>query len=219
VKAFIADPAAEATTLTQIAADLRARGLGGYIEFDLTIVRGLAYYTGLVFEVFDMAKKERALAGGGRYDGLLSLMSDGRVNLPALGFGMGDIVLGLLIDETPVAKAKMDAWISQNRAADIYFVIAKEERRMEALSLVQQLRDKGFRVDYPLAPAKVGKQFQAAEQLGATATVLIGDEWPQVKIKDLATRQEKEVKHEDLLPNLPTPTSRHSEHSEEPPMP
>ncbi|HWB58568.1 MAG TPA: histidine--tRNA ligase [Chthoniobacteraceae bacterium] len=201
VKAFIANPHSEATTLTQIASDLRARGLDGFIEFDLTIVRGLAYYTGFVFEVFDKAKEERALAGGGRYDNLLSLMSDGKVNLPALGFGMGDVVLGILIDETPAAKAKMDAWISQNRSADIYFVIAKEERRPEALSLVQQLRDKGFRVDYPLAPAKVGKQFQAAESLGATATVLVGDEWPQVKIKTLATREETLVLHEDLVAN------------------
>ena len=201
VNAFITNPASEAATLAQIAGDLRARGLDGFIEFDLTIVRGLAYYTGFVFEVFDRGKNERALAGGGRYDGLLSLMSDGKVNLPALGFGMGDVVLGNLIDDTPAAKSKMDAWISQHHAADIYVVIAKEERRSEALSIVQQLRDAGMRVDFPLTPAKVGKQFQAAEQLGAIAAILIGDEWPQVKIKILATRNETLVSHEEMLAN------------------
>src|SRR5204863_9136977 len=103
----------EATAdLAPITVDLRARGLGGYVEVDYAIVRGLAYYTGFVFEVFDRSKNERALAGGGRYDKLLSLMSDGKVNLPALGFGMGDVVLGNLIDDTPAAKAQMDAWLA-----------------------------------------------------------------------------------------------------------
>ena len=143
-------------------------------------------------------------------------MSDGKVHLPALGFGMGDVVLGLLIDETPAAKAKMDAWISQNRAADIYFVIAQEERRPGALSLVQQLRDNGFRVDYPLTPAKVGKQFQAAGHLGATLTVLIGDEWPQVKIKTLATREETLVAHEHLPAELRTRIPLYSSRIEQP---
>ena len=202
MKAFVANPSSEAATLTQIAADLRARGLEGFIEFDLTIVRGLAYYTGFVFEVFDRGKNERALAGGGRYDSLLSLMSDGKVNLPALGFGMGDVVLANLIDDVPAAKAKMEAWIAQNRAADINVVVAKEERRADALGIVQQLRDTGLRVDFPLTPAKVGKQFQTAEQLGAKITVLIGDEWPQVKIKTLATREETLVEHGDLPAKL-----------------
>jgi histidyl-tRNA synthetase len=202
VKAFIANPASEAANLVKIADDLRARDLDGFIEFDLTIVRGLAYYTGFVFEVFDRAKNERALAGGGRYDGLLALMSDGKVNLPALGFGMGDVVLANLIADVPAAKAKMDAWVLQNHAVEIYAIIAKEERRADGLAIVQQLRDAGLRTDFPLTPAKIGKQFQAAEQLGARLTVLIGDEWPQVKIKTLATREETLVSHEDLAAKL-----------------
>jgi histidyl-tRNA synthetase len=176
--------------LYELRCNLEARGLADCIELDLTIVRGLAYYTGIVFEVFDRAKHERALAGGGRYDALLTLMSDHKVNMSALGFGMGDVVLANLIADTPAAKAKMDAWISQKHAADIYVVIAKEERRAEALGIVQQLRDAGLRVDFPLTAAKVGKQFQAAEQLGAKHAVLVGDEWPQVKLKTLATREE-----------------------------
>jgi len=202
VRAFIADPTAEAVQLKAINEALAARGLDGFLEIDLTIVRGLAYYTGVVFEVFDRAKNERALAGGGRYDKLLSLMSDGKTDLPALGFGMGDVVLANLINSTARAKVKMEEWITQNHACDIYVVIAKVERRPEALGIVQQLRESGLRVDFPLADAKVGKQFQTAEQLGARLAVLVGDEWPQVKIKTLATREETLVPHEQLLATL-----------------
>ena len=95
------------------------------VEIDYAIVRGLAYYTGVVFEVFDRSKKERALSGGGRYDKLLSLMSDGKVDLPALGFGMGDVVFANLIHDTPAAKALLDAWLANERACDVYVVLAK----------------------------------------------------------------------------------------------
>ncbi len=199
VRQFLADPSAEATQLRGLSDDLRARGLDGFVELDLSIVRGLAYYTGFVFEVFDRRKKERALAGGGRYDGLLSLMSDGRVDLPALGFGMGDVVLANLIDDTPAAKALLDAWIARENACEIYVVIAKEERRADALALVQRLRDAGRRTDFPLTPAKVGKQFQTAEQLGAGLAILLGDEWPLVKVKTLATREERLLEVEAVL--------------------
>lgn len=189
----------EATAdLAPVVSDLNARGLGAFVEIDYAIVRGLAYYTGVVFEVFDRSKNERALAGGGRYDKLLSLMSDGKVDLPALGFGMGDVVLANLINDVPAAKARMDAWLKHEHACDVYVIIAKEERRADALALVQQLRDAGQRVDFPLTAAKVGKQFQTAEQLGATRAVLVGEEWPQVKVKTLATREESLVPVADL---------------------
>ena len=68
-------------------------------------MRGLAYYTGVVFEAFDRAGKLRAIAGGGRYDNLIQQLSDGAVSLPAVGFAMGDVVLGELIDETPASYA------------------------------------------------------------------------------------------------------------------
>ncbi|MHA3773230.1 histidine--tRNA ligase [Verrucomicrobiota bacterium sgz303538] len=193
------EPTAE---LAPIIADLQARGLGGFVEIDYAIVRGLAYYTGVVFEAFDRGKNERALAGGGRYDRLLSLMSDGKVDLPALGFGMGDVVLANLLNDIPHAKTRMEAWIASKHAADVYVVVAKEERRGEALKIVQQLREAGQRVDFPLVTAKVGKQFQTAEQLGARHAVLVGDEWPQVKLKTLATREEVLVEPAELLEKL-----------------
>jgi histidyl-tRNA synthetase len=200
----IFDPASAATSVALarfhelLHSYLTPRGLLKYIEVDFSVVRGLAYYTGVVFEVFDRGRKERALAGGGRYDELLELMSDGKVAMPALGFGMGDVVLANLIDDTPHARARMDAWSAQSHAADIFVVIAREERRPEALNLVQQLRNSGLRVDFSLTPAKVGRQFQSAEQVGAWLAVLVGDEWPQVKIKTLATRQEEQILHTGL---------------------
>jgi histidyl-tRNA synthetase len=181
---------------------LRGRGLAEFVDVDVRVVRGLAYYTGIVFEVFDRAGKLRALAGGGRYDRLIGQLSDGAVNMPALGFAMGDVVLGELINEMPAARAQMQNVIAATDQIDIYVVIAKEERRADALAQIQQLRDRGYRVDYPLIPAKVARQFQTAEELGAQMALLYGDEWPQVKIKTLATREEKLIPHDHLLAHL-----------------
>src|SRR3954466_15049923 len=177
---------------------MRARGLADFVQVDLGIVRGLAYYTGIVFEAFDRAGKLRALAGGGRYDNLIAHLSDGALSLPAIGFAMGDVVLAELIDEIPAAKKQLEEAVAGQHALDIYVVIAKEERRADALAQIQSLREAGFRVDYPLAPAKVGKQFQAAEQLGARVAILFGDEWPQAKIKDLRSGEQTLVAREEV---------------------
>jgi histidyl-tRNA synthetase len=111
---------------------------------------------------------------------------------------MGDVVLGELIGESSAAKAKMEEAIALQQNLDIYVVIAKEERRADALALVQPLRDRGYRVEFPLTPAKVGKQFQTAEQLGARVVILFGDEWPQVKLKDLRTGEQSLLPHTEL---------------------
>jgi histidyl-tRNA synthetase len=184
--------------LSKLLDALRGRGLADFVAIDIGIVRGLAYYTGIVFEVFDRAGKFRAIAGGGRYDNLIAQLSDGAVSMPALGFAMGDVVLGELINEIPQAREAMQKAITNDRKIDIYIVIAKEERRSDALRQIQQLRDRGYRVDYPLTSEKVGKQFQTAEQLGACVAVLFGDEWPQLKIKNMATGEQQLVPHEDL---------------------
>jgi histidyl-tRNA synthetase len=181
---------------------LHERGFADYVKRDFSLVRGIAYYSGVVFEAFDRGGKLRALAGGGRYDNLIHQLSDGSVSLPAIGFAMGDVVLGELIGEIPAAKEKLQSAIAAQQNLDIYIVIAKEERRADALGKVQILRDHGYRVDYPLAPAKVGKQFQTAEQLGASVAILFGDEWPKMKIKNLANREEQLVESEDMLAHL-----------------
>jgi histidyl-tRNA synthetase len=188
----------ESQKLSKLLDALRGRGLADFVAIDIGIVRGLAYYTGIVFEVFDRAGKFRAIAGGGRYDNLIAQLSDGGVSMPALGFAMGDVVLGELINEIPQAREAMQKAITNDRKIDIYIVIAKEERRSDALRQIQQLRDRGYRVDYPLTSEKVGKQFQTAEQLGARVAVLFGDEWPQLKIKDMTTGEQQLIPHEDL---------------------
>lgn len=184
--------------LDRVVAALKNRGLAEFVKIDLGIVRGLAYYSGVVFEAFDRGGKLRALAGGGRYDNLIQQLSDGAVSLPAIGFAMGDVVLGELIGEHPAAKAKMEEAIAAQQNLDLYIVIAKEERRADALAQIQALRDRGYRVDFPLTPAKVGKQFQTAEQLGASIAILFGDEWPQVKLKDLRTGEQSLLPQEEL---------------------
>ena len=134
----------------------------------------------------------RAIAGGGRYDNLIAQLSDGAVSLPALGFAMGDVVLGELIRGTPAARAKDGS--GDRRASSNSIFTSSSRRRSGAPTRSRrsrQLRDSGYRVDYPLTPAKVGKQFQTAEQLGARVAVLFGDEWPQVKVKDLRDPRRK----------------------------
>jgi histidyl-tRNA synthetase len=185
--------------LDKLVDGLRGRGLADFVSIDVGVVRGLAYYTGIVFEVFDRAGKFRAIAGGGRYDNLIQQLSDGAVSMPALGFAMGDVVLGEAIKEIPSAHEAMQKAIASDRKIDIYIVIAKEERRADALTQIQQLRDRGYRVDYPLTPEKVTRQFQTAEQLGAHVAILFGDEWPQVPVKNLATGEQQLASRDDFM--------------------
>jgi histidyl-tRNA synthetase len=184
--------------LDKLVDGLHERGLADFVSIDVGIVRGLAYYTGIVFEVFDRTGKFRAIAGGGRYDNLIAQLSDGAVSTPALGFAMGDVVVGELINETVHVCQKMKEAIVANRKVDIYVVIAKEERRADAIAQIQQLRDRGYRVDYPLTPTKVARQFQTAEDLGARLAVLFGDEWPQLKVKDMTTSEQQLIPKDDF---------------------
>ena len=144
VRAFIADPANASAAYLAIREDLAARGFADFVELDLSIVRGLAYYTGVVFEVFDAKKSMRAVAGGGRYDTLISTISDGAVDMPATGFAMGDYVIRNLIEETTHTAMQMEVWLQRNAAAcDIYVVVADETKRAESLRLVTSLRRAG----------------------------------------------------------------------------
>ena len=188
--------------------NLAARGLEGFCQLDLRIVRGLAYYTGLVFEVFDRRQDRRAIAGGGRFDRLLSDLSDGKVDLPAIGFGIGDVVLGDLLADLPDTRAKMEAAMADGQACDVFVVVADESRRNEALGVVQLLRSLGRRVDYPLQSDKVARQFKDADASGASVALVVGNEWPKLKVKDLKARTETDLAQEalaDWAANLQTP--------------
>jgi len=202
VRDFIAGKAAGYAPLQSIIADLTARGLAEYVDIDLNIVRGLAYYTGTVFEVFDCGRGMRAVAGGGRYDNLCQLL--GGTDLAAVGFAMGDMVISDLIKETPHANDKLQAWLRTAGKVDLYVVTASPARRAEALAVVQSLRAAGHSVDFSYTADKVGRQFQTAEQLGAKYAVVIGEEFPQVKVKDLAARTEQTVEAGALAAALGT---------------
>lgn len=199
VDAFITATAADPARLAPVIGDLSARGLGEFITIDPGIVRGLAYYTGTVFEIFDKGKSLRAIAGGGRYDGLVGLISDGKVDLPSTGFAMGDVVISDFINETKSAKRQLLAHLAATGSCDAYVILASEAQRAAALGIVQKLRTAGIRTDFPLAPAKVDKQFKAAEATKARAAVVVGDQFPQVTVKDLLTRESTDLTDSQAL--------------------
>ena len=105
----------------------------------------------------------------------------------------------------------MEKTIAAERAIEVYVVIAKEERRAHALAQMQQLRDRGYRVDYSFTAAKVARQFRLAEEGGAPLAILFGDEWPQVGVKNLETGEQRPVAHEELFAHLATFPTCHPE--------
>jgi histidyl-tRNA synthetase len=172
---------------------LAAMGLGGFVQVDLSVVRGLAYYTGFVFEAFDRKGDLRALAGGGRYNDLIKKL--GHADLPAVGFAIGDVTTGLLLDE----RGLMPAFV---QAPDVYCVIGGETERAVAFGDIQALRVAGCRVDYPLKEVAFGKQFKAAAESGARLALIYGsDEVAKgvVKLRDLTERSERDVPRAELV--------------------
>ncbi len=195
VEAAFGDQAEVARELERLVAYvdmLKAMGLGGFVEVDLSIVRGLAYYTGIVFELFDRKGELRAICGGGRYDRLLELV--GGDPMPAVGFGMGDVVLGELLRERGLVP-------EYQREVDDYLVCIGEEQRPTMLRVAHALRDGGRRVLYALKDRSVRKQFKVAESEGAGRVLIFGpDEVARgmVVARDMQTGQENEIAIEEL---------------------
>ncbi len=189
----VAAALAEEHPLRETLAALEAMGLGDYIELDLSIVRGLAYYTGTVFELFDVERSLRAICGGGRYDALLASL--GGVDLPAVGFGMGDVVLGELLKERglrPDAPPSVDVIVAAVTPDDMPFV----------LEAAHALRDGGLGVEYALAPQALGKQLKLGDARGARLAVVIGpDDRAQgaVMVKHLADKTQTAVPRDTLV--------------------
>jgi len=173
------EPTAE---LKFILDNLAARGMSEFVKVDYHVIRGLAYYTGVVFEAFDRKGEFRAIAGGGRYDNLVKLISGGKVNLPALGFGMGDVVLLELLKARGLLP-KFDANV------DVFVLVEDETLRGASLKLVQDIRTAGFAVEFSLTPAKPDKQFKRAQELKATFTAKLDND-AYVRIRNLKTREE-----------------------------
>ena len=172
---------------------LEAMGLGRYVRFDFTVVRGLAYYTGIVFELFDRAGEMRAICGGGRYDRLLELV--GGEPLPAVGFGMGDVVLAELLRDRGLAPAA-------DPGCDDYVIWVEAAQRSLGMRVARGLRRQGRTVLYGLAPRGVGKQLRSAARLGAARAIIIGpDEAASgtVTVRDLGSGRQEAVPAQPFL--------------------
>jgi histidyl-tRNA synthetase len=173
-------------------------GLAEFVEIDLTIVRGLAYYTGTVFELFDAGRTLRAICGGGRYDDLLESL--GGVDLPALGFGMGDVVLAELLRErglVPAAVSSIDVFLAAITDEDLPYVLA----------LAHELRDAGLRAEYALGAQAVGKQLKLADARNARFAVVIGPDdraRGEVILKNLAGKSQVSIPRETVFERLTT---------------
>lgn len=164
----------------------------GYLRFDLKTARGLAYYTGTVFECFDKSGSYRSIAGGGRYDRMISQL--GGVETPATGFGIGYSTLSLLLQEKgllPIADISPD-----------YFIAVMGEKAHEkAQQVAQKLRKDGKIAVVDITSKGIGKQFRYANAIGAKKSIAIGDDELQagkVKIKDMKTGSEEEIGFDEI---------------------
>jgi histidyl-tRNA synthetase len=176
----------------KLLAGLEAMGLGPYLAVDLGVVRGLAYYTGFVFEAFDRKGELRALAGGGRYDDLIEKL--GGPALPAVGFAIGDVTTALLLEQRGLTPKFVSA-------PDVYCVIGGEAARRAAFGDIHALRAAGRRVEYPMKEVAFGKQLKLAVDSGAKIALIYGDDELAkgvVKIRDLTDRTEHEVSRADV---------------------
>lgn len=175
---------------------LGALGVGEWVDFDLSIVRGLAYYTGKVFELFDAKGEFRAICGGGRYDDLLSTI--GGVDLPALGFGMGDVVLTELLrarELLPEAELGTEYWV----AADDESLLA------DVMTVAGRLRAKSRSVEYALKSQSLARQLKTASTAGVKNVVLLRrDDYANgnVTLKTLADGSERSVPLDAFLDSL-----------------
>jgi histidyl-tRNA synthetase len=181
------DAAAALGSLDQVVAALHAMGLGEFVDLDLGIVRGLAYYTGTVFELFDTGRTLRAICGGGRYDSLLNSLGD--VDLPSVGFGMGDVVLTELLRDKELLPTEISS-------IDVFVAFISLDDLPHVLALVHQLREAGMRVEYSLSPQTVGKQLNLGDARNARLALVLGpDERArgEIIVKDLHSGSQEAI--------------------------
>ncbi len=186
---FPRDQADEIEPLLEAARDY---GIGDWLEPDFKVVRGLDYYTGPVWEIFDRGRKLRAIAGGGRYDQLIASL--GGPKLSALGFGMGDMVLGELLTERGLVPETPPR-------AEAFVVPIGAEMQGPARRVLAALRRANVAADGLYTAVRVGRALKAAQAAGARRAILVGpDEWAEgrVKVKDLDSGEERVVPFDEL---------------------
>jgi len=179
---------------------LNAMGIGDFIQFDIGVVRGLAYYTGVVFEIYDRAALLRAVCGGGRYDNLLS--DFGGPKMTATGMGMGDCVLEILLRQKGLLRDDMLA----TRSLDYFIVTAQGDLEAPAVELAARIRLAGCACDFSYKGGALGKQLKQADASGAGKVIILGQEYSQggkLVVKDMKSGQQKEIEKESFLASLP----------------
>jgi histidyl-tRNA synthetase len=196
LNSFGTEGEARAKDWKKLMSELAAHQVDSFVKIDLSIVRGLAYYTGFVYEAFEASGEGRALAGGGRYDHLIKKLS-GNVDLPATGFAIGDMTLSDCLEKNGLLPTYI-------LAPDI-FVISGQDQRISGISLVSKTRKSGFAVSHSLKATGFGKQFKEAGKSGARYALIIGEEeeiQKKVKIKDLKSSGEVSVDQAQLVQQL-----------------
>jgi histidyl-tRNA synthetase len=183
---FVEAGSAALADLRQLYELLDAYGIADEVPFDASVVRGLAYYTGVVFEAFDAAGTLRAICGGGRYDRLAETL--GGKPVPAVGFGFGDAVIGELLEDEGL-------WPELARdVQDLVYAFGPEEKPA-AIRIARRLRAEGRRVELSLGAVKLKRVLGDADKAGIERVFLIGEDERArgvVKIRDLAKKEERE---------------------------
>jgi len=172
-------------------------GIGRYCDLYPSIVRGLAYYTGVVFEVHDVVGEFRAIGGGGRYDNLLR--DFGGPGIPATGMGMGDSVLAILLEEKGLLEKQLPS-----RKLDYFVACVDEVYRQAAVKLTMKLRSAGFAANFSYKAAKLSKQLKQASDQNAGRCVIIGSEIEndQLIVKNMATGKQELIKLDKFFAEL-----------------
>lgn len=180
--------------LEELFATLTRMGVADFCLFDIGIVRGLAYYTGVVFEIYDRASELRAIGGGGRYDNLLKQF--GGPQMTATGLGMGDCVLGILLEEKGLLNAASAAL-----TLDYYVACADPSLFDDAVALVAKLRRRGHATGFSYKTAGLGKQFKQASEQRAAVAIIVGEEFRggQLTVKDMASGEQTLVPIDSVL--------------------
>ena len=198
VVAALGVPASDVAELAALVSVLEAMDLAAWCEFDLGIVRGLAYYTGVVFEIHEASGAERAIAGGGRYDGLIELF--GGPSLGAVGFGMGDVVLGLVLADRGLLAPERAAELLPR--PDCFFISADPALDPIMHRLRSTLRRAGLHARHSAKSSRnVGKLLGDAAKCRARFACIVGTEAPdgQVALKDMATGEQRMVAAVELV--------------------
>ena len=177
---------------------LNIMGISEFCRFDIGIVRGLAYYTGIVFEIYDKSEQLRAICGGGRYDNLLA--DFGGPKISATGFGMGDCVLGIVLEEKGLFKN-----LSEKNNIEYFVAFADESLQNEALKLIAMLRRAGFRADFSYKGGSLSKQLKQASMQSADKCIILGEEFTQsgeIIVKDMSRGSQQVIAAKDFFSQL-----------------